>query len=109
MHELGITRNIVAIVSEHAQDRRVKRVVLEIGQLSAIMPDAISFCFDICCQGTVLEGSTLEIIEVEGIAKCLDCGAETHLSQPFGVCDRCGSVKLDIIQGQELKIKEMEV
>lgn len=109
MHELGITQNIVAIVAEHAQGSPVRRVTLEIGQLSEIMADAIHFCFDICCQETVLESATLEIIEVPGRGKCQDCGAEINLSQPFGSCDRCRSVKLDIIQGQELKIKEIEI
>ncbi|WP_267382778.1 hydrogenase maturation nickel metallochaperone HypA [Cyanobacterium sp. uoEpiScrs1] len=109
MHELGITRNVVAIVAEHAKGLLVKRVTLEIGQLSTVMVDSIYFCFDICCQGTVLEGATLEIIEVPGRGKCQNCGAEVNLSQPFGSCDCCHSVKLDIIQGQELKIKEIEV
>ncbi|MFL0658887.1 hydrogenase maturation nickel metallochaperone HypA, partial [Cylindrospermopsis raciborskii UAM/DH-MRr] len=31
MHELGITRNIIALVSENAHKHRVKRVTLEIG------------------------------------------------------------------------------
>jgi hydrogenase nickel incorporation protein HypA/HybF len=109
MHELGITQNIVAIVAEHAKGLSVRRVTLEIGQLSTIMADAIHFCFEICCQGTVLEGATLEIIEVPGRGKCQDCGSEMNLYQPFGSCDYCRSAKLDIIQGQELKIKEMEV
>lgn len=109
MHELGITQNIVAIVSEHAKNAPVKRVTLEIGKLSAIMPDAIQFCFDVCTKGTVLEGATLEIIEISGIGKCRQCGAEVSLTQPFGVCHVCNSVELDIIQGEELKIKEMEV
>lgn len=43
MHELGITQNIIAIVSENAQNKKVQRVLLEIGKLSAIMPDAIKF------------------------------------------------------------------
>ncbi|MEA5532674.1 hydrogenase maturation nickel metallochaperone HypA [Crocosphaera sp. XPORK-15E] len=109
MHELGITQNIVAIVTEQARGASVKRVTLEIGQLSAIMPDSIRFCFDICCQDTILEGATLDIIEVAGKGKCRHCGAEVALSQPFGKCDRCGSKELEIIQGQELQIKEMEV
>lgn len=107
MHELGITQNIVAIVSEHAAGAKVRRVCLEIGQLSAILPDAIRFCFDICCQGTLLEGAELEIIEIPGLGCCRRCGARVALSQPFGVCD-CGSVDLELIQGQELKIKELE-
>jgi hydrogenase nickel incorporation protein HypA/HybF len=108
MHELGITQNIVAIVSENAQGAKVTRIVLEIGELSAILPDAIEFCFDICTQGTVLAGAILEIRKIPGLAKCRDCGAEIHLDKPFGVCS-CGSVQLDLIAGEELKIKEIEL
>ena len=55
MHELGITRNIVAIVLEEAKGRKVKRVTLEVGKLSAIIPQSIHFCFDICCKQTLLK------------------------------------------------------
>jgi hydrogenase nickel incorporation protein HypA/HybF len=105
----GITQDIVAIAVEHAQNLPVKRVTLEIGQLAVVMPDAIRFCFDVCCRGTVLEGASLEILEIAGLAKCRQCGAEIPLSEPFGICDRCGSVDLEIVRGNELKIKEMEV
>ncbi|QMS86931.1 hydrogenase maturation nickel metallochaperone HypA [Nostoc edaphicum CCNP1411] len=108
MHELGITQNIVAIVTENAKGAKVQRVLLEIGKLSAIMPDAIRFCFDICTQGTVLEGAILEILEIPGLAKCRQCGAEIDLDKPFGICS-CGSVQLDLITGEELKIKEIEI
>jgi hydrogenase nickel incorporation protein HypA/HybF len=66
VHELSITRNVVAIVSERAQGQRVTRVRLEIGRLSAVVPDSIRFCFDICAQGTPLAGAELEIIESAG-------------------------------------------
>jgi hydrogenase nickel incorporation protein HypA/HybF len=66
VHELSITRNVVAIVSERAEGQRVTRVRLEIGRLSAVVPDSIRFCFDICVQGTPLEGAELEIIESAG-------------------------------------------
>lgn len=108
MHELGITQTIVAIVAEHAKGAKVQRVSLEIGKLSAIMPDAVRFCFDVCSKGTVLEEAKLEIIEIPGLARCRQCGAEVPLEQPFGICT-CGSVELDLITGQELKIKEMEI
>lgn len=107
MHELGITRNIVAIVGEHAAGARVQRVVLEIGKLSAILPESIRFCFDVCAQGTPVEGAELEIIEVPGIGRCQQCGSEMPLDQPFGVCV-CGSSHITLIQGTELKIKALE-
>ncbi|MFX9216735.1 hydrogenase maturation nickel metallochaperone HypA, partial [Acinetobacter baumannii] len=54
MHELGISRNIVAIVGDAAKGRRVRRVTLEIGKLSGVMADAIVFCFETVAQGTAL-------------------------------------------------------
>ena len=108
MHELGITQTIVAIAAEHAKGAKVQRVSLEIGKLSAIMPESVRFCFDVCSKGTVLEEAHLEIIEIPGLARCRQCGAEVPLEQPFGICT-CGSVELDLIAGQELRIKEMEI
>ncbi len=108
MHELGITQNIVAIVAENAKGTKVKRVLLEIGKLSAISCDAIRFCFDICSQGTVLEGAILEISEISGLARCSKCGAEIILEKPFGRCE-CGCLQLSLIAGEELKIKEIEI
>ena len=108
MHELSITRNIVAIVSEHAGSNKVKRVSLQIGKLSAIMPDAIRFCFDICSKDTQVEGASLIIEEIPGMARCEECGGEFEIGQLFGRCD-CGSNNIQCIAGEEMKIKEMEV
>ncbi|MBS2007553.1 MAG: hydrogenase maturation nickel metallochaperone HypA [Cyanobacteria bacterium SZAS TMP-1] len=108
MHELGITQNIVAIVGEKAGDQKVSRVKLEIGKLSAIEPEAIRFCFDLCAKGTCIEGAVLEIDEIEGRGKCNMCGEEMPLTLLAGICS-CGSLSITCLAGQELKIKEMEV
>jgi hydrogenase nickel incorporation protein HypA/HybF len=108
MHELGITRSVVEICAEQARGASVRRVTLEIGQLSAVMPDAVRFCFDVCAQGTPLAGAALRIIEVPGEAVCRGCGVTLRLSQPYGQCE-CGSVDLRVVAGEELVIKDMEV
>lgn len=109
MHELSITRNVVAIVAERAGSARVTRVRLEIGALTAVIPDALRFCFDVCSHGTVLEGATLEIVEIPGRGRCGDCGAETALKALIGRCPACGAGSLRVVAGEELKIKEMEL
>ena len=108
MHELGITEEIIAIVSERARGRKVRRVVLEIGKLTAVLPDAVRFCFDLCNQGTPAEGAELEIIETSGKARCRQCGTELILDRPFGRCS-CAGTDLEWLAGEELKIKEMEL
>jgi len=66
MHELGIARNIVAIVCERAGTTPVARVALEVGAHSGVMGDAIAFCFDVVAAGTVCAGARLEIRETAG-------------------------------------------
>jgi hydrogenase nickel incorporation protein HypA/HybF len=108
MHELGLTRSVVAICSERAQGAKVRRVTLEIGELTAVLPESVRFCFDICAQGSVLEGALLEIVEVAGAAICRDCGGAVALHALYGRCS-CGSANLRLVAGEELRIKEMEV
>jgi hydrogenase nickel incorporation protein HypA/HybF len=108
MHELGITQTIVAIACDHAKGAKVRRVSVEIGKFSGVLADAIAFCFDVCCQGTELAGATLEIIEIPGLARCRHCGTEVPLEYPLGICN-CGSFDLELIQGQELRVKELEL
>ncbi|KJC56426.1 hydrogenase nickel incorporation protein HypA [Bradyrhizobium sp. LTSPM299] len=108
MHELGISRNIVAIVGDAAKGRRVRRVTLEVGKLSGVMPDAIAFCFETVAKGTALDGATLEIRQIEGRARCDACDVEFTTATLFAPC-ACGSNRLTRLQGEELNIKSMEL
>lgn len=108
MHELSITRNIVAICAEHARGLAVQRVCIEVGRHSSVMPEALRFCFDVVSNGTALEGATLEIVEVAGRARCRSCGAEFAFDQVAARC-ACGSYALDRLAGEELRIREMEL
>ncbi|MFD0517925.1 hydrogenase maturation nickel metallochaperone HypA/HybF [Paractinoplanes durhamensis] len=56
MHELAIAESIVDAVCERAAGRTVHRVTVRIGALSAVVPDAMRFCFDLACEGTAAEG-----------------------------------------------------
>ncbi|HXN83850.1 MAG TPA: hydrogenase maturation nickel metallochaperone HypA [Myxococcales bacterium] len=108
MHELGIVQDVIELVSERSRGARVARVVLEIGALSAVLPDAVRFCFDVASEGTPLAGAMLQIIETPGQARCRACGRTFELLQPFGRC-ACGGTDLEWLRGEELRIREMEV
>jgi hydrogenase nickel incorporation protein HypA/HybF len=108
MHELGITQSIVELAAERADGQRVRRVVVEIGKLSAVLPDAVRFCFDLVAEGTPVEGAELRVIETPGTAKCKECGTVLTLERPFGRCS-CGCTDLDWLTGEELRVIEIEV
>ncbi len=108
MHELGITHQVVEIVCRRAEGRRVKRVVLEIGKLTVVLPDAVRFCFDLCCEGTEAAGAALEIVEISACARCRACQTDITRDQPFGMC-ACGSCDLEWLSGDELRVREIEI
>lgn len=94
MHEFGIAHQVIEICAAASGGARITRVVLEIGKLSAVLPDAVRFCFDAATEGTVAEGAELEIIEVPGLGRCEACGRETNQDRPFGRC-ACGGTSFE--------------
>lgn len=109
MHELSITRNIVATVVEHARGRKVDGVTLKIGDLAGIELQALRFCFDVCAEGTCLEGAQLHIEQIPGRGRCLECAKEVALEYPIALCPCDRRARLVIESGEELLIHSMEV
>ena len=108
MHELAITESIVESVEDRVRGAKVLRVALVIGKLSGVVPDALRACFEICAEGTVMEGAALDIEETPGRARCNDCEAQVELLDTIALCP-CGSANLAMLSGQELKIRSVEV
>ena len=108
MHELAITESVVSTVEERVGGAQVSRVVLEMGRLSGVVPEAVRFCFDVCTAGTRLAGARLEIVETPGRGRCQDCAAEIEMENFLTLCV-CGSADLEVFAGRELRIKEVEV
>jgi hydrogenase nickel incorporation protein HypA/HybF len=108
VHELGIAEEIVAIVVARTAGARIARVVLEVGRLCGVLPDAMRFCFDLATEGTAAEGARLEVVEIPGRACCRACAAEVVLDRPFGRC-ACGGTDLEWLAGEELRIREVEL
>ncbi|NVB40868.1 hydrogenase maturation nickel metallochaperone HypA [Pseudenhygromyxa sp. WMMC2535] len=109
MHELSITRNIVATVAERARGRTITGVTLKIGELAGIELQALRFCFDVCAEGTCLEGATLNIESIPGRGRCVACDEQVALSAPIAICPCERRARLIIEAGEELLIHSMEV
>jgi hydrogenase nickel incorporation protein HypA/HybF len=109
MHELSITQSVVAICEEQAAGRRIISVTLEIGDLSGVVPEAVEFCFEACTRDTSMEGAELIIQRISAVALCPSCGVESAVCACYDPCPACGGYGLDIISGNELRVKELEV
>lgn len=108
MHEMAITQSIIASVADHCSGRKVSRVVLEVGNLSGVMIDAVLFCFDLAAEGTPLEGARLEVVAIEARAICRSCKNEFIQDSLLRPC-RCGSHDIERLSGEELNIRQYEL
>jgi len=108
MHELSIASNIVELVAAAAAGRKVRRVTLEIGQLSGVSAEALAFCFPEAARGTDAENADLDVVEIEGVARCEACGEEFATASLLAICS-CGSFRLQRVKGDELNVKGIEV
>ncbi|MGZ7093955.1 MAG: hydrogenase maturation nickel metallochaperone HypA [Candidatus Angelobacter sp.] len=113
MHELSIVCGIVTAVTESLTGRPVSRVYsvkLQVGALSGVVEDALQFSYGIATQGTLLDGSRLEVLHVPVVIHCDNCHIESELPgvQSFR-CPKCGTPSIDIRRGRELEIESMEV
>jgi hydrogenase nickel incorporation protein HypA/HybF len=89
--------------------KRLTKVRVNIGKMSGVVPEALSFCFALITEGTELEGSELvmDIIPLSGL--CLTCQSKFDMDRIVAICPRCGSRKVSIIGGRELTVVELEV
>ena len=108
MHELSIAESVVDAVLERTGEQQVTCVRLSIGTLAGVVPDALSFCFEIATAGTPLEGAELEIIQLSGRAHCRSCDREFPKDDLILLCE-CGSADVDVVAGRELSVTSVEV
>jgi hydrogenase nickel incorporation protein HypA/HybF len=69
MHELSIALSMIEMATEEVERRgggRVTALYLKLGSLSGVVKEALTFSYEIACQGTPLEGSRLIVEELQG-------------------------------------------
>lgn len=112
MHEMSLCEAVIESIVEqtrHESFERVNTVRLEIGELAAVENEAMLFSFDAVARGTLVEGARLEIINIPGRASCSSCSSIVSVSNRYDACPECGYYPLNIISGEEMRIKELEV
>jgi len=110
VHELGVVIEIVKTVEEFAKANGVTKVdtiVLQIGELSSIIPKYIEECFPAAVDGTSLGETKLRIEVLPANALCKRCGKAFPVLPNKGLCPHCGGKDIELLNGKEFMIKEI--
>jgi hydrogenase nickel incorporation protein HypA/HybF len=116
VHELGVVLEVVKAVEEYAAEQHVQHVetvVLQIGELSSMVPRYVEQCWPVATDGTSLEDAELLIQTLPANARCKACGrihnVVEHRLSSGGACPFCASRELELLGGREFIIKEIVV
>jgi len=112
MHELSLAEDMLTMLQDRAKTdgfEQVKTVWLEVGKLSHVDAQAMIFCFDAVMSGTLVEGAKLEIIQTPGTGQCRHCQKVSAIEYLYAPCSHCGEFGLEVLQGDQINIKSVEV
>lgn len=112
MHEMSLAMNIVDLAVVKAQEagaRKITEISLEVGALSGVMAEALTFCLGAASRQTMAEGAHFAVATIDGEARCLGCGLDFSVEALACPCPRCGGYASDLIQGRELRISSLVV
>ena len=112
MHEVGIISAMLKTIEGVMEEEHltcVEKIVLQVGELSGVLPHYMMECFPAAVYKTRFQNTKLELDIVPGIARCLVCGKEFNGLQYDLTCPDCGNRdKFERLSGEELIVKEIQ-
>ena len=112
MHEMSIAQSILEIVEEYLKEypgKRLKSVTVEVGELTAVVPESLDFCFTAITEETPYAGAKLVIKNIPLTGVCQECNHHFAIKDYNFTCPHCQSTQVKIQGGDELKVSELEV
>ena len=112
MHELGIVFYIIRDVKKAAQEHGVEHVnavVMNIGEVSTVVPEYLTDCWNWAVKKTeIMKEARLDIEIIPAVTYCEDCQKEYPTVKYGKTCPHCGSGNTYLLRGNEFTIQEIE-
>ncbi|MCE5336561.1 MAG: hydrogenase maturation nickel metallochaperone HypA [Desulfobacteraceae bacterium] len=111
MHELSIAESVLEIVTEEARKHgleRINRIKLQVGELAAVVPDSLMFCFELLRRDTIASEAVLEIETVGIVARCDQCDFSFEVRGQVFRCPRCSKPVMELLSGRELSVSSID-
>ncbi len=113
MHELGIVFYIIRDVKQVAEENHVNHVsavVMDIGEVSTVVPHLLSDCWRWATdKEDLLKGCELKVNLIPAVTHCDGCGHEYETVSYGKTCPQCHSENTWLLRGNEVEIKQIEV
>jgi hydrogenase nickel incorporation protein HypA/HybF len=121
MHEFSISNEVVRNVLHAAKKnngRKVLSVQLEIGELTLVNVEQVTFWIHELVKGSVAEGAKVRVKTIKAHIQCKSCGYKggVNLDQqdplrhivPYS-CPQCSSFQIKVEKGRECTLRRIQV
>ena len=112
MHEIGLMQEVLDLALHETRCRdasRIHKIVLRIGRLAGVEPDALAFAFEALAADTPAEEADFTIEQVPVVCFCPSCREEFEPDDFVFRCPRCGELRAEVRRGEELELASLEV
>jgi hydrogenase nickel incorporation protein HypA/HybF len=112
VHEMSLCNSLIELIRDQQRQQgfeRVTRVFVDVGVLGHVDAHALAFAFDVVTPGSPAAGARLVINEVPGAGWCMDCSKSVAVVKRGDGCPDCGGFGIIVEQGDELRLRELEV
>ena len=111
MHELGIVFYIIKDVKQVAEENHVEHVssvVMDIGEVSTVVPHLLTDCWRWAAdKEPLLKGCEMKINQIDAVSYCGDCRQEYGTVQYGKTCPHCNSNNTWLLRGNEVEINSL--
>ena len=107
MHERSLVKGLITDVLEQARTRhlgRIHEIELQIGEFSGVEPRLVEMAFAEMALDYWETEVRLIVNVVPLMAVCQGCRGEFPVQGFHFLCPTCGSNKVDVISGEELRL-----
>ena len=112
MHEYSIVQSLIDACEKHALENdatKVTKVVVKIGVMSGVEPELLKTAFDTFKEKTICDDAKF-IMNIQSVViKCNSCQKESTLKRLEYCCPICNSTDLDIIDGEDMYLMQLEL
>jgi len=110
--EMALAKDILDIAQREMAYQgaiKLRTVRVAVGEATAMVPERLTFCFELLTKEFHLDGMKLIIERIPLAFRCRFCNEAFFIPEAGFVCPKCRSKNVAVFSGNELFIKEIEV
>ena len=103
--DVQLLEDLVLTAVREAITKSKETAAKQLGGLTGVDPEALSFSFEAATIDTPLSETKLIIEQIPAKGKCRSCGKDLQVDDFVFLCPYCDSANIDITQGKELNVE----